>query len=224
MSLATEPNTGSVVDGIAGRFAEWDARRREQLDAAIRATKSDVRAETDRVAVPLEPLPGEPRPPAPPAPAKAKGFAPGSPPHDPINLPVRPAPVNEPARPAEEQPMPKGVRAGGPCTGCGAKGNRCKEDCPTRGKPKSGIRETKAAARETKEAPVKAPAARVAPKKRALHPESAVVDLITGLSVEQLVEARGEIDRLLEVRKADLQEQLAAIRGALGMDAEPGRA
>jgi hypothetical protein len=41
VSLATEENTGGVIDGIAARFADADARRRQELDEAIRTGKRE---------------------------------------------------------------------------------------------------------------------------------------------------------------------------------------
>ncbi len=98
--------------------------------------------------------------------------------------------------------MPKGLRTGGPCPGCGAKGNRCKATCSTRAIDRQSRGEKPATA-----------AARPAPKKRA---SPATSRELAGLEVEDLLELRSEVDGELKRRKDEAEEQLRKLNAAIG--------
>jgi hypothetical protein len=206
MSLATEENTGGVIDGIAARFAEADARRRQELDEAIGA---GGRFEVDRKLCPcgcLAPL-GEcetkrPRiaPPVPPL----KTFTPepqtrsenAQPPPAPIATPVNPEP---PARPAQEEPMP--------CGTCGKTGHNSR----------SCAEKKEAAPAKTKTIPPPPPKTAAGPRKPAVRVVARVA------SVEDLLARRealtvelASVEEQLRARLADEEARLEKLREAVG--------
>jgi len=195
MSLATDTNTGGVIDGIAARFAEADAERMRRLDEEIRAGRRETspalcpcgclaplrqcavkaRAEQHRLDA-----------------AEVASHAPS--PGKPGTSPTPIAPVNAapaPATPAKEETMPRGKPAE-PKTCCGSRGTKHLNSCKGTGKS--------------------APPQPARPKQTASGDHSELERLV----IEDLLELRRSIDAELKRRRDEATEQLRKLTAALG--------
>lgn len=139
--------------------------------------------------------------PAPLCPAGRRDSEEGGPP-----APSAAAISRSPARPAEEDDMPKGVRPGGPCKGCGSKGNRHIGDCPEAGKAK--VAAPKAAA------PRKVQPQRIPRRSRNGFDPQALSDEQLADCVREACDRRERIEREAAARVAKLAEALKGVTAA----------
>lgn len=118
--------------------------------------------------------------------------------------------TDTPAGPApKEETMPSGVRAGGPCKGCGAKGARCKAGCPTKGAAAAAAPKAAAPAKRGRRVDLevrKLDADALLARRDALLAELAAVEEQLAATLER-EEAR--IDRLREAVAASHQRKAA---------------
>jgi len=132
-SLATEPNVAGVHARVAEVFASEDARRAAWLDWLVKKGGTCRGCGAGVHDTGLRVHPGVC------ASCLKRGVRALVPPRGLKPLQTSPpkhhaAPPR--AQPAEEVVMPKGVRSGGPCPGCGTKSTNCRGDCPERQKRK----------------------------------------------------------------------------------------